>query len=245
MAARFDVAKVLVGAFAVPWWNRRAFARALALPVVSLATFTTVWYHAARSLPSYSGWAACLVWGLLFVWFAVTCHRLVLLDAATVASRLAPRWSRRETRFLLCLVGAWLACLGVFLLVAMGLANVAIWVLPHKPEDVPLEWVEVAGRVPAYYVFARLSLVFPATAIDRDVDFRWAWRLSRGHGWRMFIVVAILPWLISEVLAVLWRGEATAVETAALTLIGTALFAVEIAALSLSYRELTKEDEAP
>jgi hypothetical protein len=245
VAARFDVAKVLVGAFAVPWWHRRAFARALALPVVSLATFTTAWYHVAREVPAYLGWAACFVWGLLFVWFAVTCHRLVLLDAASVASRRAPRWSRRETRFLFWLVGAWLACLGVFLVAATVMANVVLWASPSRPGDTPLDWVGTAGRVPAYYVLARLSLVFPATAIDRDVDFKWAWRLTRGQGWRMFIVVAILPWLISEAVALLWRSEATAVETAALALIGTALFAVEIAALSLSYRELTKDEAAP
>ena len=82
----------------------------------------------------------------------------------------------------------------------------------------------------------------PATAVDRNVDLKWAWRLTKSQGWRLFIVVAILPWIISELVALLYRGDATAVETVVLTFIGTALFAVEIAALSLSYRELTKEE---
>jgi len=37
-------------------------------------------------------------------------------------------------------------------------------------------------------------------------------------------------------------GNATAVETVILTFLGSAFFAVEIAALSLSYRELTREE---
>ncbi len=243
MPARFDVAKVLVGAFAVPWWNRRAFARALALPVVALAALTTAWYHAAKLMPTYLGWAACLLWGALFVWFAVTCHRLVLLDAATVASRIAPRWSWRETRFLFWLIGVWLA----FMVVMLSVATVAMNLVPGvrgRPE-IWSDWIEPLSRVPAYYVAARLSLVFPAVALDRTVGLRWSWRLTKGQGWRMFIVVAMLPWLLSETLALLWRGGAGAVETAVLTFAGTALFAVEIAALSLSYRELTREEATP
>jgi hypothetical protein len=45
-----------------------------------------------------------------------------------------------------------------------------------------------------------------------------------------------------DFVGLLYRGNATAVETAILTFLGSALFAVEIAALSLSYRELTREE---
>lgn len=243
MPARLDVAKVLVGAFVVPWWNRRAFARALALPLAALATLTLAWYYTAKHVPPFWSWVACVAWGVLFVWFAVTCHRLVLLDAASVASSFVPRWSWRETRFLFWLVGAWLIFMAVFLVAATVTMNLVPW--GRRQPGIWTEWVEPLARVPAYYVFARMSLVFPATALDRTVDLKWAWRLTKGHGWRLFIVVAILPWIISELVALLYRGDATAVETVVLTFLGTALFAVEIAALSLSYRELTKDEPPP
>ena len=84
-------------------------------------------------------------------------------------------------------------------------------------------------------------MVFPATALDRRADWRWAWQLTRNNGWRLFVVVAILPWAISQLLALLYRAEATVIETILLSVTGIALFAVEIAAISLSYRELTRE----
>jgi hypothetical protein len=243
VAARFDVAKVLVGAFAVPWWHRRSFARALAVPLASLAALSLGWYYLAKQVPTFVGWLACAAYGALFAWFAVTCHRLVLLDAQAVAARLVPRWSWREVRFMFWMTGAWL----IFMIVMLVTATAAMNLVPGvrgRPE-LWSDWIEPLSRIPAYYVFARLSLMFPAVALDRPVSLGWSWRLTKRNGWRVFIVVAILPWIISELVALLYRGDATAAETVVLTFLGTALFAVEIAALSLSYRELTKDEAVP
>ncbi len=173
--------------------------------------------------------------------FAVTCHRLVLLDAASVASRSVPRWSWRETRFFYWLVGIWLICWGAGIAAMTLILNLAIMAM-GPPSDGWFSEAQYLASVPACYLFARLSPIFPATAIDRTVDLKWAWKLTQGNGWRLFLVVAVLPWLISAVVGLLYRGNATAVETVILTSLGSALFAVEIAALSLSYRELTQEE---
>jgi len=242
MAARLEVAKVLYGAFMVPWWKRRAFCRALAIPLALLVTLTLSWYYGGKYLPQFSNWVLCAVWVGLFSVFAVTCHRLVLLDAASVASRPVPRWSWRETRFFYWLVGTWLICWGAGIAALTLMLNLAIMTL-GSPRDGWFDWIPLAAGVPAYYLFARLSPLFPATAIDREVNLKWAWRLTQGNGWRLFVVVAVLPWLISELVGLLYRGNATALETAILTFLGSALFAVEIAALSLSYRELTREED--
>jgi hypothetical protein len=102
--------------------------------------------------------------------------------------------------------------------------------------------LEFLASLPALYLVARLSLVFPATAIDRHVGLRWAWRMSRGNGWRLVVVVTVLPWLVSHLVGLLYRDEATAAEIVLLTVIGTALFALEIAALSVAYRELVRNE---
>jgi hypothetical protein len=244
--ARFDVAKVLVGAFALPWWHRRAFARALAVPLVLLVAFTLGWHYAARRVPVLWNWAFCAGWAVLFAWFAVTCHRLVLLDAASVALRLVPRWTWRETRFVFWGVGMGLVFMVVLMLssLLLGASMNAVSAVRQDSSGFDFQWIPVLAQIPAYYALGRLAPVFPAIAVDRTVDFGWAWRLTQGNGWRLFIVVAILPWAMSELVALLYRGGATAVETLLLTALGTTLFAVEIAALSLSYRELIR-DEAP
>ena len=55
-------------------------------------------------------------------------------------------------------------------------------------------------------------------------------------------MVAVLPWALTNLVWLMYREEPTAVETVALSFLWFALFAVEVTALSLSYRELTKDE---
>lgn len=245
MTAQLNVAKVALGAFLIPWWNRAAFGRALVIPLAVLVTFTLSWYFAGEHLPmpDVTSWVLYVAYWFLFVPFAVTSHRLVLLDAQTIASRMVPRWSWRETRFFL-----WMAAVGlIFAGMVYGVATflLSLW-MPWMPEIEPnstwFQWSVVAAKLPAFYVFGRLCLIFPATAVDRKVDLKWAWASTRKNGWRLVLIVGVLPWLVSSAVTLLYRENATALETIVLTVLGCALIAVEIAAISLSYRELTKGD---
>ena len=243
MTVQLDVGKVALGAFLVPWWNRGAFAKALALPLVLLVALTVSWYYASGYLPQLSHWVLYLVYGALFVLFAVTCHRLVLLDPQVVASRIAPRWSRRETHFFLWMIGVWLIFAAVTFALTTALLNVWLpWV--SEPNSTLFGWTVFLAKLPAFYLFARLCLVFPATAVDRNVDLKWAWSRSANNGWRLVLLVAVLPWVISHAVGLLYRGNASVVEIILLQFVACAFFAVEVAAISLSYRELTK-DERP
>src|SRR5205823_1911347 len=99
MAAQLNVGKVLLGAFLVPWWNKRAFARSLAIPLVALIALSLALHYFGARLPQLPTWLLYIAWGVVCALFAVTCHRLVLLDPGIVASRFLPPGSWRETRF--------------------------------------------------------------------------------------------------------------------------------------------------
>ena len=87
MNDRLDVAKVVYGAFLVPWINRQSFARALAIPVGILATLTLCSYYLGGHVPQAFHW-------LLTSWPTGWCLRgcggggritqLVLLDSARI-----------------------------------------------------------------------------------------------------------------------------------------------------------------
>ena len=207
-----------------------------------IVAYTLSWHYANEHLPGWVNWAACLGYAAFFALFAVTCHRLVLLDAAAVARRAEPRWTWREGLFLWWLIGAWLTYLVVWmaasLLLGTVLANATRLVTDTQAG---LDWITRFAAIPSIYAVARMSLAFPAVAIDRRPTLRWAWELTRGNGWRLFVVVGVLPWALSQLVGFAYRSDATPVETLVLSIVGTTLFAVEVAALSLAYRELTKE----
>lgn len=226
-------------ALLVPWRRRREFAWALAVPVALLAGLSLAWYFAEELLRQAQGWwLFVLYWGVFavfFTLFAVTCHRLVLLPSQRVRGIQSPRWSVRESRFLFWVVTLWMIYLAVWWLGMLVAANA--W----PRDDNVMGWtkvIEFVASLPALYVVARLSLVFPATAIDRYAGLKWAWRTSRGNGWRLVVVITVMPWLVSHLVGLLYREQATAAEIVALTVLGTALFALEIAALSVAYRQL-------
>ncbi|HJT61976.1 MAG TPA: hypothetical protein VJ797_09870 [Burkholderiales bacterium] len=229
-------------ALLVPWRRRSDFAWALAVPLALLAGLSLAWYFAEAMLRQVQGWwLFVLYWGVFaafFTLFAVTCHRLVLVPSGRVRSIQSPRWSARESRFLFWVLTLWIVYLVVWWLAMLVSANL----LPTDEVAGWLKVIESVASVPALYLIARLSLVFPATAIDRPAGLRWAWRTSRGNGWRLVVVVTVLPWLMSHLVGLLYRDEATAAEIVLLTVLGTALFALEIAALSVAYRELVRNE---
>jgi hypothetical protein len=210
----------------------------LAIPLALIVTHSVVWYYyAVPLLPPFALWFVYAIYGVLFTLFAVTCHRLVLLDAESVARRWQPRWSWRETRFLMWIVLLWGTCLAAMMIILTIVLNLWMAIAGTHPEWFT-EWGMHVIKIPALYVFARLCVLFPATALDRNASLRWAWELTRNNGWRLMVVVGFLPWLFSNLVYLLYRDDATRVEWVVLTGVAVALFAVEIAAVSISYREL-------
>lgn len=90
------------------------------------------------------------------------------------------------------------------------------------------------------YIFSRLSLVLPATAIDeRNFTISSAWKISSGNGWRLTLLVALLPFTIYLLLNFL--PEYDSILYYLITWFAWLIVSViEIGLLSLSYSYLSK-----
>jgi len=242
MSAPLDLGKVIAGAFLVPWRHRKAFARALAIPMGLFMALSVLWhYYGIAQLPWFAALVVNAVYGMVFTLFAVTCHRLVLLDPESVSRAWRPRWTLRETRFFLWVTGLWLV--GVAAMMTLLTVVGTVWVNVAGDSGIDLDRMQFALELALLYPFARLCVLLPATAVDRDPlpDLRWALHLTRNNGWRLVVVVGFLPWLFAYLVGLAYRSEATMLEWLLLTVLALAFFAVEIAAISISYRELTKK----
>ncbi|MEQ1629153.1 MAG: hypothetical protein ABL873_01450 [Gallionella sp.] len=221
--------------------------RAIAMPILALATSLAIGALFLDDLPSFLKWLYVLAYGLSFSYLAVTCHRLILSTDADRQRSLSTASGLRILRFFVWIVVIYavksiLAGLTLHLIHQVFGDNVTM-----IGKDMP-ELIKQLISLPAMYVLARLSLAFPAAAIDRSPSLRWSWIRTRGNGWRIFIVVGLFPWLMELIIGVAWREDASNIEEAILSLLMMIGMAIEIIALSFVYQAMSKQyasDEPP
>lgn len=240
LGRKLPVPRILAEAVVFPWAHRAAFAKALALPAIAIVATQVGWYLANERLSEPMKWAA---WGankILWILFAVICHRLVLLGLRPVDVAPVPGWGWRETWFL-----GWVLLLYLIIMpIVLGLIMVFGTIVGQFSTALFDAIYQDLGLVIGIYFFARLSLVLPATAIDVRANPLRVWRLTRGNGWRLVVVIGVFPWAFSQIAAFISGDEPGVAKAVLVTALTTVFLAVEISALSLSYRELTKPPDA-
>jgi hypothetical protein len=249
MADKLAILSTARGAYRFVWQHRRRFI-SLAFPAIVVLSIV-----AALVVRPYSpavghelGWGeivASVAELVLWVMFAVAWHRRYLapaVAASTVGQALM--WRRRHARFLL-------AALGIGLLVLLGSAvigAVVYLIAGDGPGGAMIFPASALAILYSLYVYARLSLLFPARAVDRQLGFAECIRLTRGNGWRLvaILVLVIAPFWIALSIGLAMTAILGTFGGMTGTLIG-ALFhqglnfagiAIGVSALSIAYREL-------
>lgn len=248
-ATKLRVIKILFDAFALVWFRRADFMRALWLPFLLMLALAGAWDFSEASLPSGFEWVYAAAYYFLIVLFVVNCHRVVLLNSQHTNEWAVPKWSWRETRFL-----GWTACIWIIAVVCgMVVSVIAFTIIGNTmPRFLELGSLKsstlmlVSGhfvKIIYAYIFARLCLLLPSIAVDNVLNLQRAIELSRGNGWRLAIVVSVIPVAMKIITNVVYREDASAWEYMLWLTLTSTLLTVEIAALSLSYRELVEHPE--
>jgi hypothetical protein len=171
---------------------------------------------------------------LVYTVLAVRVHRLVL--GAENAEQGLVRWTGRETRFLGWLLVVYCYVVLIFALPALLVGVVGV--MARMPQDGG-GWMALfafLASLPAAYLFVRLSVLLPATAIDQRRTIAWAWALTEGNGWRLVIVLWLVPMLLSTPMSVL--EASSLLGWLARDLFVVVLTSFEIAILSVAFKSL-------
>jgi hypothetical protein len=230
--------RIIVGAVFFAWSNRAEFLKATAIPTLVLVVLWAVWVSYSDVFSTFFAWLYYLIYGLGFAFLAVTCHRLILVDGA---DRFKPYQSRpgfRELRFLMWVIGIYATKSLLESVTLLPVININGGVVLVGNDGWVSTGVNHLLSIPALYVFARLSLAFPAAAIDKNTSLRWSWVRTRGNGWRIFAVVGLFPWLLSVLIYAVWRENASLLEQVVLSILGFIGLTIEIIALSFTYKAL-------
>lgn len=176
---------------------------------------------------------------LLMTWLIATvaCHRIFLFGP--IAGKLPFfHWPWRELWFgfwlILIPLLSFLICLPVYFLATFLIS--ATHMFPATDSTIK-QLVLIASMVPFAWVYARLSLVFPAAAIgELNIGINQAWNLSRHNGWRLTILMSIVPACSGILLSLL---PETGVVAAVIGFVaGLLTWLLEIAILVCAYRKL-------
>jgi hypothetical protein len=234
------VIQIIGGAFQFVWDKRIRFLCALAIPIVLLFILKYVITLANddpwKFVQAFFNLAICIL-------FAITCHRLVLLGDEGIPNFGLKAWTLREWRYMgwaIVILAIWMLFSFVInsFIVSAFVKNVEAGGQAEAFESV--KSLSYVVYIPLLYIFSRLSVLYPAIALDRQVTAQWAWRITDGNGWRMTVVVSFLPWALYYLTSLLLREYATLAENIILDLLGFALLAVQDVALSFSYKHLAE-----
>lgn len=216
------VDRIFKGALALVVYYRKELAKALLLPITAYLLINYLLISPANTGVSLLG---SLMTMALQCLIAVTVHRIVLLGPQAVEVWGPKRWTARDSRFLLHMIG--LVCM------------ITIACMPFMVMVVATPAITILGAIFCYVLLTmRLSLVFPAIAMDREFGFKEAWQLSGRYLKEMFFTVAIVPFIVmlpAIPLALLVSFDLTLVSI--VTTIWPMLATVMIvAALSVTYK---------
>jgi hypothetical protein len=238
---RLPVLKILWGIFAFPAMFPAQTVRAAGLPLIGVVATTLYWAgRKVEGVPSLSTWALVVVNWMLFAWLAVRIHRAVLLgqhdDVIThrfkcVANYLAAIMVG-ELGFSVCRA-----------LISMRYVPTTGGP-PHGINGLPV-WTTWLLQLGPLYLLARLSLVLPGLALGQGWRAGDAWRISRRNGWRLFLVVCLLPWAFHAIVDLVYASISSPTLVGLLVVSKALMTALAIMALSLSYHELTATPAPP
>ncbi len=231
--------KVISDTFLIVWNRKTDLLRVLAPLYIIIILIEFLGLLMADQLGVAGGISISIVSSVAYAMFAVTCHRIVLLgnDSIPRFGILVP--SKREFSFWGMTIALTLGI--AFIGVAFSMAT-SFFFIGASLHISPWITVIIIGA-PFLYFSARMSLAFPAIALDNFQSLGWCWSATRGNGLSL-VALLLIPVTPIYLINYFFKENETLMISGAITLAGFAFAILGIIFISLSYKELCVEVEA-
>jgi len=225
---KLPIKDILTDAFLIPWNEKPHFIQALVLPILALVSIWAIW-TIVKPESIFLNYTFALLYSIAFCYFAITCHRLILLKNNTQHSYNTIRIIF-FLKWVIIIYGISLAIEMIILTIMMNTIN------DFNSNNIP--HIRDFLYLPLMYFVGRFSLIFPATALDLKGSLKWSWGATRNNGINILCIVGLFPWFMYILLSLVYRNEPSIIEQAIMTLLTYFVSAIGIFALSLTYKAL-------
>jgi len=221
---RLLVFKTILEAFSVMLTNLSSLWKPLLLTGLTMIALGTVLFpNSFEMIFIYK-----IIYGIVFVIFTITTHRVVLLGKESV-SFYGLSWKKREWIFVLYSIGIYI----FITILTLIFSPIFIWLASSG-----IPYLMIIVMLPILFLFVRLSILFPAISIEyKNIDWSWAMTVTENNGWRLMAVLLIVPMIVNMLINYI-SGISLPLNILAET-ITVFLLIFEITALSLSFKYLT------
>lgn len=213
-------------------WESRA-AIILIVVIAAAVKSTTTWIAYDFLEPLHAALLHKAIGLFVYTMLAISVHRL-LLNAEQPSMRY---WRMREIRFM----GWVLFIVFSFTLVFSGIGGLlslggAQFELYRSNWTLTATLIVLLLSLPGAYICARLSMLLPATALDKKPRLAWAWALTKGNGLKLATLLWIIPFVFPYLYSS-WETD-TPLLYLVVNIVLSALTAFEVALLSVAFKTL-------
>ena len=225
---KLPIQSILTDAFLIPWKDKSLFLHTLALPVLALVSVWAIW-AIVKPENQLLNFIFVLFYGLAFCYFAITCHRLILIKNNTLHSYNTIRIIH-FLKWLIIVYG-----------ISLAIEIIILTVIMNTITDFDFSnttYIRDFLYLPLMYLVGRFSLIFPATALDLKGSLKWSWQATKNNGINILCIVGLFPWFMYILVSFVQRDEPIIIEQSLIALLTYFVSAIGIFALSLTYRAL-------
>jgi len=234
---KLPVKKIIIQAFIIPWVFKREILSKLFIPIFLLVLLEYVNYGKSEDINDIN-YLLVLFSILIYVYFAVTCHRIILLGDDFIPQYGFRMWTVRDTKFLIWMT-VMILSIWLIMFVLMRASVLFIHISQYNFSLYLIILFYSFVFILAVYVLSRLSLIFPSTAVDEMKNIKWAWNITHGNAWRLALIVVALPMFIGFTVELIESAVgSSAMIDAILYLVTLLVLIIEVSALSLAYKEI-------
>ena len=212
-----EALRIIKAAFLSITELKHVLMKALVFHLVVLLAIDAAYYleisKAGEVLLSMADTAICAL-------VAITTHRILLLGPSSVPEYGVTTISKRELKYFMYLIGIGLLLLPMFVFAFIPMVGVAICLGLFA------------------WLVGRLSIVFPAVALDNDFSFKDAWEMTSGFDLPMLLIVTAYPILLAAPVGLLYKIPYGFFIGSFFYLVAVVL---EVAALSMAYKYLNEK----